>query len=105
TTTAILGKRSAIGRTEPRPAARARPLADRRGRADPGRDPAHQDLPPAPADVDAPRAGPALRRPPHRARRLPGRALLLARLLPPGRGHRRADHRPPRGRRGLLLLP
>ena len=64
-----------------------------------------QVVPPRAADVDAAPAGPALRRPPDRARRLPGAALLLDRLLAARRGRDRADDRPPRRRRGLALLP
>src|SRR6202042_2910942 len=105
TTTATRGKRSGIGRTDRRPAAGAGPLADRRRRGDPGRDAAREDLPPAPADVDAAPAGPALRRPPHRAGRLPGGGVLLDRLLAARRGRGRADDRPTRRRRGLVLLP
>ena len=49
--------------------------------------------------------GPALRRPPHRARRLPGAALLLDRLVAARSRRDRADDRLPCRRGGLALLP
>ena len=49
-------------------------------------------------------AGPACRRPPHRAGRLSGAAQLFDRLGT-GRRHDRARRREARGRRGLALLP
>ena len=105
TTAATPGRRSAIGATDAGRAARARPLADRHGRVDQAGDAAREVVPDRAADVDAAPAGAALRRPADRARRLPGPALLLGRLVTARRGADRADDRPARRRRGLPVLP
>src|SRR4051794_28181322 len=89
TTAAIPGRSSAIGPPSSRAAdagrtARPGPLADRHRHLDQAGDAAREVFSDSAADVDAASAGPALRRPPHRPRRLPGRALLLRCLLPAG---------------------
>ena len=82
------------------------PVADRHGRPQITRgDAAREVVSHRAADVDGAPAGPALRRAPDRARRLPGAALLLDRLLAARRGRDRAHDRPARGRRGLAVLP
>src|SRR5205085_10613133 len=87
TTAATPGRSSAIGPTNRSRAAdagrtaRPGPLADRHRHLDQARDAAREVISDPAADVDAPPSGPALRRPPHRPRRLPGRALLLHCLL------------------------
>src|SRR5262245_40581118 len=91
TTAGTPGRSSDIGPTDARPNARcraegARPMADRDSHPDQGGDPDGEVVHDRAPDVDGAPPGPALRRPAHRARRLPRPALLLDRLVPAGRG-------------------
>src|SRR4051812_18957677 len=99
TSTATRGRSSAIGATSAGTPARARPLAGRDGQIREAGDAAREVVHDRAADVDAAHAGPALRRAAHGARRLPGAALVLDRLVAARPRDRRADDRPPGRRR------